>query len=183
MLGADRTERSPGIFGLAAIVAALAWLALGAIQATHPTFDDVLSSPIDYVNDGVFAVALVSTAIAVTGVNLMGIAPRLAALLVAGGYLLVAVGVLVGLAQGHSPDWFAAVGIPGNLLAIIGMVWLGVSIIRHRRLPIWAGGLAILAGLFAVVTAEVGTSAIAGVFWLYIAVQLVSPARERLRLA
>lgn len=180
MGGVDRAERPAGAFGLAALLGGLAWLLLGAIQAVNPTFDEVLDSPIDYVNDGTFTVALICTAVAVIGLHLAGIAPRPAALLVAGGYLLVALGVLAGLVQGHSPDWFAAVGVPGNLLAIIGMVWLGITIIRRRPLPIWAGVLAILAGLFAVVTAEVGTSAIAGIFWLYIGAQLVSSVRARL---
>jgi hypothetical membrane protein len=172
--------RPVGVYAIAAILGGLAWLVLGGIQAMNPTFDDVLESPIDYVNDGTFTVALVSTAVAVIGLHLAGIAPRPAALLVAGGYLLVAVGVFVGLLQGHSPRWFAAVGVPGNLLAVIGMVWMGITMIRRCPLPVWAGVLAILAGLFAVVTAENGTSVIAGVFWLYIGTQLFAPAHGKI---
>jgi hypothetical protein len=179
----ERSKRSINGFAMSAVVAAVAWLALAVIQAMNPTFDDVLNSPIDYTNDSVFTIALVSTAVAVIGLYLVGISPRPAALLVAGGYLLVATGVLAGLAQGHSPSWFAAVGIPGNLLGIIGMIWLGIAIIRHRSLPIWAGILAILAGLFAVVTSEFGTSVIAAIFWMYVGMQVYPHARDRLPLA
>jgi hypothetical protein len=70
--------------------------------------------------------------------------------------------------------------VPGNLLAVIGMVWMGITTIRRRPLPVWAGVLAILAGLFAVVTAENGTSVIAGVFWLYIGTQLFAPAHGKI---
>ncbi|HEV2122394.1 MAG TPA: hypothetical protein VGW38_06435, partial [Chloroflexota bacterium] len=59
------------------------------------------------------------------------------------------------------------------------MVWLGVAIIRRRPLPVWVGVLAILAGLFAVVGSEAGTSIIAAVFWLYIAARLLAPAPTR----
>ncbi len=180
MLGGDRAKRPADAFGLAALLGGLGWLVLGVVQATNPTFDGVLNSPIDYVNDGTFSVTLICTAVAVLGVHLAGIAPRPAALLVAGGYLLVAVGVIPALVLGHSPDWFAAVGVPGNLLAIVGMVWLGVAIIRRHTLPVWAGVLAILAGLFAVVAAEIGTSAIAGIFWLYMGAQLMSSRRAGL---
>lgn len=179
MHGIDRTARHTQAFGLAAILAGLGWLVIGVVQATNPTFDGVLNSPIDYVNDGTFAVTLICTAAAVIGVHLAGIAPRPAALLVATGYLLVAVGVIPALVLGYSPDWFVVVGLPGNLLAIIGMVWLGVAIIRRRPLPIWAGVLAILAGLFAVVMSELGTSVIAAAFWLYIGAHLLSPAPTR----
>lgn len=179
MRGIDRTVRNTEAFGVAAILGGLGWLVIGVVQATNPTFDGVLNSPIDYVNDGTFAVSLICTAAAVIGVHLAGIAPRPAALLVATGYLLVAVGVIPALVLGYSPDWFVVVGLPGNLLAIIGMVWLGVAIIRRHTLPVWAGVLAILGGLFAVATAEIGTSVIAGIFWLYIAARLLSPAPTR----
>lgn len=171
----DRIERRAEAFGVAAVLGGLAWLLLSVVQATNPTFDAVLDSPIDYVNDATFTVALVCTAVAVVGLKFVGIAPRPAALLVAGGYLLIAVGVVAGLALGHSPDWFVVVGLPGNLLAIVGMIWLGIAIIRRRTLPVWAGVLAILAGLFAVVMSELGTSAITGVFWLYIGARLLMP--------
>ena len=75
-------------------------------------------------------------------------------------------------APGASPGWFAAVGVPGNLLALVGMVWLGVAALRRRTLPIWAGVLAILAGLLAVALSEYGTSALAGAFWLYAGARL-----------
>ena len=81
--------------------------------------------------------------------------------------------LLAGLALGESPGWFAAVGVPGNLLAIVGMVWLGVAVLRRRTLPIRAGVLAILAGLLAVGLSEYGTSALAGAFWLYAGARLV----------
>lgn len=179
MRGIESTARHAEAFGLAAVLGALAWLVLSVVQATNLTFDEVLDSPIDYVSDGTFTVALVCTAVAIIGLKIAGVAPRPAALLVAGGYLLIAVGVIAGLVLGRSPDWFVVVGLPGNLLAIIGMVWLGVAIIRRHTLPVWAGVLAILAGLFAVVMSELGTSIFAAGFWLYIGARLLAPAPTR----
>ena len=179
MRGIDRTARHAEAFGLAAVLGGFAWLVLSVVQATNLIFDEILDSPIDYVNDGTFTVALVCTAVAMIGLKTAGVAPRPAALLAAGGYLLIAVGVIAGLVLGYSPDWFAIVGLPGNLLAIIGMIWLGVAIIRHRPLPIWVGVLAIFAGLFAVVMSELGTSIFAAVFWLYIGARLLAPTPTR----
>ena len=152
----------------AATGAALAWAVLAVVQLTNPTFDDELTSVTDYVNDAVFALALVTTAVAVVLLRVIGSPPVLPIRLVQLGYCLVAVGVGVGLASGHSPDWFAAVGIPGNLLAIVGMVWLGVHGLARGSLPRMIAALAIPTGLFTVVFAEFGSSAVAAAFWGYV---------------
>jgi hypothetical protein len=73
MFGVDRAKRPADALGLAAILGGLAWLVLGGIQAMNATFDDMLDSPLDYLNDGTFTIALICTAVAVIGVHLAGI--------------------------------------------------------------------------------------------------------------
>jgi hypothetical protein len=170
-------------FVTAALLAGSAWILEAGIQATNPTFTDVLDSPIDYLNVIAFTIALVATAIAAVGLYRTGFVGRIPAALVAIGYSLLAFGVAVGILLGESPEWFWVVGLPGNLMALIGMVWLGISIMRRKTLPVWVGVLAIAGGLFAVVMAEFGTSVIAGVFWLYIGSRFLEQERPRLSLS
>lgn len=152
----------------AGVVAALAWAGAAIIGLTNPTFDDQLTTTIDYVNDATFTVALVATAIAALHLLELGAASK-PLRMVQVGYLLVAVGVVAGLVLGHSPSWFAAVGVPGNLIALIGMVWVGVHGLVRRSLPRHLAVLAIPTGLLSVLGAEFGTSLIATAFWLLVA--------------
>lgn len=158
----------PAVLRASGVVAAAAWTLLAVVQLTNPTFDDQLTSAIDYVNDSTFTLALITSAIAGNALHLIG-RPRVVPVrLMQLGYVLVAVGVGVGLALGHSPSWFAAVGVPGNLLAIVGMVWLGIHGLARRSLPWWLAGLAIPTGLLTVLFAEFGTSLLAAGFWLLV---------------
>jgi hypothetical protein len=162
--------------GAAALVLAGALTILAAVHATHGTFDDQLSSSADYLNDGSFAVALIAFAFAVQGLRTLG-APRWPVRLASAGALLVAAGVAAALATGESPAWFAAVGIPGNLLWLVGTVALARWAWRARALPRW---LAVGIGLTvpsALVLAELGGSAIAAVAWAIIGLRwLGAPA-------
>ena len=150
--------------GAAALLLALALLVLAGVHATLGTFDDQLTTTADYLNDGSFSVALVAFAFAIQGLRTMG-APRWPVRLATTGAVLVAAGVAPALATGESPAWFAAVGVPGNLLWLIGTVALARWAWRSGALPRW---LAVGVGLTvpsALVLAEVGGSAIAAVVW------------------
>ena len=69
------------------------------------------------------------------------------------------------------PDWFIFLGGPGNLLAIVGWLILGVTSSRRRLLPRWTAVLGAVGGVFAVVFAEFGSEILIATFWLYIAFQ------------
>lgn len=145
----------------AAFAGAAAFLVLAGIHVTHGTFDDQLTSVVDYANDSAFTIALVGSAAAAQLLRGAG-AGRKAVALATFGPLLVAVGVVAGLILGHSPSWFAAVGVPGNLAWLAGLVALTVWHHRAKALPGWGYALPLLM-ISGVILAEFGGSIIAAV--------------------
>lgn len=114
-------------------------------------------------------VYLVGSIGAIIAIHRAHIASTRATRLIVGGYGLVAFGVAAGFVLREDPDWFAAVGIPGNLLAMAGWVTFGVAATRTRRLPTWAATLAAIGGVFAVLFSDFGSGVLIGCFWLYVA--------------
>jgi hypothetical protein len=170
------------LWGALTILAALAYLGLAAIQIPHGAFDDQLTTTIDYLNDGTFAAALLLSVAGIVALGAAIAAPRTAIILAALGQLLVFSGVVAGLASGESPSWFAAVGVPGNLLALIGMTMLAWHAWRTRALPAWLAVLMVLAVPVGVGVAEYGGSILPGLLWLIVGARLVRrtsrPSRE-----
>ncbi len=124
-----------------------------------------------------FFLTLVATVLAVAATAAAGVAPRTPAVLAILGYGAIAVGVFIGIVIGEDPDWFFVIGGPGNLLAAIGMVWIGVHVISSAVWPRWTGVLFILAGLFSVLFAELGTSILAVALWTVVGVRLTRENR------
>jgi hypothetical protein len=143
----------------ATFLGAAAFLALTGIHVTHGTFDDQLTSFADYANDTSFTIALIGSAAAAQLLRRAG-AGRKAVLAATFGPLLVAVGVVAGLILGHSPSWFAAAGVPGNLVWLAGLVALAVWHHRARVLPAWGYALPLIM-VFGVIVAEIGGSVVA----------------------
>ena len=168
-----------GLWGAMTVGAAIAYLVLALIQITHGTFDDQLTTPIDYANDGTFAAALLLSVVGVVALGAAIGAPRAAIALASVGQLLVLVGVVAGLATGESPSWVAAVGVPGNLLALIGMTMLARHAWRKRALPAWLAALLVLAVPIGVGVAEQGGSIVPGVLWLVVGARLVRAESQR----
>ena len=166
------------LWGALTILAAVAYLGLAAIQIPHGPFDDQLTTTIDYLNDGAFAAGLLLSVVGILALGAATAAPRAAIVLAALGQLLVFSGVVAGLASGESPSWFAAVGVPGNLLALIGMTMLAWHVWRTRALPAWLAVLMVLAVPVGVGVAEFGGSIVPGLVWLVIGGRLL---RERPR--
>jgi len=170
------------LWGALTILAAVAYLGLAAIQIPHGPFDDELTTTIDYVNDGTFAAALLLSVVGILALGAAIAASRAAIALAAVGQLLVFVGVAAGLLTGESPSWFAAVGVPGNLLALIGMTMLAWHAWRTKALPAWLAVLMVLAVPVGVGVAEYGGSVIPGLVWLLVGARLLQrasrPARE-----
>ncbi len=118
----------------ATLTGAGAFLALAGIHVTHGTFDAQLTSAVDYANDTLFTLGLLGAAAAAQLLRRHGAGAR-ATLLATFGPLLVAAGVVAGLVLGHSPSWFAAVGVPGNLLWLTGLILVAARALRAGTLP------------------------------------------------
>lgn len=163
---------------LAAAAAAVAFLVLAVIHATHGSFDDQLTNTTDYLNDASFTVALLGIATGLTVLRAGRPDPRWALEGAVLGAVLVAIGVGAGLALGHSPSWFAAVGVPGNLLLLVNTIRLARAICRENEWPRWVAigiGLTVPCG---VILAEFGSSAILAIVWAYVAGRLAAPRTQ-----
>ena len=99
----------------------------------------------------------------------LGDLPGKGPLLVAVGYGLLVVGVAAGLALREDPEWFAVLGLPGNLLASIGFIVAALAGWRSRRIPGWAALLLGVGGFVAILGAEFGTTVLIGCYWLWYA--------------
>ena len=155
------------------MLAALCYLVLTGIQVTNPAFDDELTTVVDYVNDGSFLAAMVLSVICLVGARGRLRWPATPVILAGVGQSLVSLGVAAGLVTGTSPDWFALVGLPGNLLAFVGYLWLGVWAWRHRAVPRWAAALLWFAIPVGVGVAEFGGSIVLALAWCGIGAQLL----------
>jgi hypothetical protein len=165
-------------YAAAAALAAVAYLGLTWIQATNPTFDAFFTTPLDWANELTFTAALLGSVTAMAGLVRLGLVPTRSGLAFVVGHGLVLLGMLAGLPLGHAPDWFAAVGVPGNLLALGGMVGVAMAAWRTGTWPRWVAVLMPLSVLLGVGLAEQGGSVFAAVLWAAIAYRLAAPQRS-----
>jgi hypothetical protein len=99
----------------------------------------------------------------------LGDLPGKGPLVVAVGYGLLVVGVAAGLALREDPEWFAVLGLPGNLLASIGFIMAALAGWRSGRIPGWAAMLLGVGGFVAILGSEFGTTVLIGCYWLWYA--------------
>jgi hypothetical protein len=157
-----------------AFLAAAAFAVGAGIHVTHGTFDSELTSTVDYANDIAFTLGLAGCATAAVPLGRAVSAARWARVAAIVGPLLVAIGVAAGLALGHSPSWFAAVGVPGNLMWLAGLIGIGRASARSRALPRWMA-YALPQGLVALLPfGEFGGSLLTALVWGCVGVQLLS---------
>ena len=159
------------ILSAATFAGAAAFLVLAGIHVTHGTFDDQLTTAVDYANDSAFTIALLGSAAAAQLLRSHGAGAK-GVFLATFGPLLVAVGVGAGLVLGHSPSWFAAAGVPGNLLWLAGLIVLAVWARRSRALPAWLAFALPLCVICGVGLGEFGGSVVAAVVLAAIAARL-----------
>ena len=160
------------------LVAAVAFAAGAAIHITHGTFDSELTSAVDYANDVAFSFGLAGCAAAAGPLGRLVGAPRWAVLAATVGPLLVLVGLVAGLALGHSPSWFAVVGVPGNLMWLAGLVGLGRATARSRALPRWVAYALPLSLIALLPFGEFGGSLLTAVLWGHLGLRAAT-ARAR----
>ncbi len=159
---------------LAAATTAIAFLVGAVVHATHGTFDDQLTTTADYMNDSAFAVALLGTVVGLMALRAGRSNPKWALEGAVAGACLVAIGVVTGLVLGHSPSWFAAVGVPGVLLLLVNTIRIAAAMWREAEWPRWVAvgiGLTVPCGI---ILAEVGAMAVLAIVWAYVAGRLLT---------
>jgi hypothetical protein len=136
----------------------------GSPQATFGSFSD-------WLRDLLFLGYLVLSVAAISAAHRTRVAPRAAFLLVTAGYGLIALGVAAGLVLQEDPSWFFVLGGPGILLSVAGFLTWAVLGARRRMLPVWGAVWCAVGGMFAILGAEAGLSAVVGSFWLWLSVR------------
>ncbi|MBJ7521615.1 MAG: hypothetical protein JHC84_18085 [Solirubrobacteraceae bacterium] len=149
----------------AAAVASAAFLVNAAIQVASPTFDPQISGTRDWANEITFTLAVAGALVGVLGLARSAIIERRPAHVAAFGFTLLLVGLLAGFPTAESPEWFAAVGAPGNALCLIGLGWAAVGAWRSETVPRAAIPLMPLSVLLGVGAAEVGGGLVAAAWW------------------
>lgn len=148
----------------AAAICGAAYVVLAVVLALTPPVEGDLEA-IDYVSDAAFVIALLTGAPALVVLG-SGVGARRPAIVAAGGQLVLAAGVLAGMAVGHATSWFAVFGVSGNAAALVGTAIIAVRGRRGGALPL---GSAVLLGLsvpIGVGLAGIGGSIVPGAFWL-----------------
>ena len=167
-----RTGRS-ALAGVTALLAAVAYLVLAGIQLTNPPFDGTLTSPIDYANDASFMAGMLFTIATLIGLRKHCGASKGAVIIATVGLAMVSAGVSVALVTGSDPEWFVVLGLPGNLLAWAGHIWLGVWAWRRRALPRWVAALLFVVVPVTLLLADLGGGILAGMLWCGIGAHLL----------
>lgn len=171
-------QSRPTLYVAAAAIAAVAAMVLTVIQVTNPTFDSEFTGSVDWANEISFTLLVAASLVAMWGMIREGIAPRVGGLIFIGGWGLLLIGLLPGFVLGYSPEWFAVAGIPGNLLALIGLTLSAVHIWRSRTLPRVIAVLLPLSVLIGVGAAEFGGSIVTAVVWGAIAIRLAESVAQ-----
>jgi hypothetical protein len=161
---------------IAALVVGIGFCVIAGIEIAYSgNFHGHYDHPREYLLDGVLFITLLGAALAARGFTPLLQAPRMPAALATIGPTLVAIGVLFGMIAGEDPSWFVALGGPGNLMWLIGTVWIGLWAWRTRAFTRFAAvGLALTVP-FGIVGAQAGSSVVVGIAWIYIAARVLGP--------
>jgi hypothetical protein len=166
----DARSRPSSLQTAAVIGAGLSAIAMALTQVLTPgppTAD--YESLSGLAREGLTLALLLFSIAAVLVSRRLGDLPGKGSLFVALGYGLLVVGVAAGLALREDPEWFAVLGLPGNLLASIGFIVAALAGWRSRRIPGWAAALLGVGGFVAILGAELGTTVLIGCYWLWYA--------------
>lgn len=166
------------LYVAAAAIAAVAGVVGTVIQLTNPTFDSEFTTTVDWVNEVTFTLFIAASMVAMWGMVREQIASRVGGMVFIAGQGLLLAGMLPGFALGYSPDWFVVVGLPGNLLALIGMTLIAVYSWRRRTLPRVIAALLPLSVLIGIGAAEFGGGVVTAIVWGAIAMRLSESTTE-----
>jgi hypothetical protein len=151
-------------------VAGLGYLVQAIMGLIKPQ-TEVFSGASDYILEVVFIIALIATIFALMGLHSLmtsryGRAGTLGFWLALAGTALMAVSAVATLFAGQNSLGIAFLG--GMLLAFIGYVILGISILRAQALPL-LGGLALIFGFpLSVFLSTLGGGILFGLAWLIV---------------
>jgi hypothetical protein len=154
----------------AAAVAAGAYAVLGLVVSWKGTGEGEYANTYEYVIGYALVIAVLAVAVAV---DLFRPRTKWGPLLARIGAGILAVGVMWGNLTGAELAWFAALGIPGNLLLFAGCLVIARALWPDGgRTRVFAVLLALSQPL-ALAGAEIGGGFVASAAWLIIAVGLV----------
>ena len=167
---------------IAGFVAGLGYIVQAIIGLIKPQ-TEVFSGSSDYVLEAVFIIALLSTVVALLGLHslkgaLYGRAGMVGLWLAVIGTALLALSAVVTLFAGRNSLGPAFLG--GTLLALIGYIVLGVSVLRARALPLW-GGLALMLGFPLSLVLSAFGGILFGLAWLSVGYLLLKKEMQRSR--
>lgn len=162
----------------AAVIASVAAVVNSVIQLTNPTFDSEFTSAVDWANELSFTLLVAASMVAMWGLVVTEFAPRRGGITFVTGQAILLAGLLPGFVLGHAPEWFAAAGLPGNLVALVGAVIVAVYAWRHATLGRVTAVLLPLSVLVGVGIAEHGGGLVAATVWGTVALRLAAPVSE-----
>lgn len=155
----------------AAVISGTAYLALAGLLAFSPPYEHQYTT-VNYASDAAFLIALLASIPAMLAFA-SSLDRQLPGVLYSCGAALLSGGVLAELAAGHALSWFVVVGVTGNLLGMIGTIWLAVVARRERAVPVALITLLVLYVPIGVGVAGIGGSIVPAMFWLALSLQLV----------
>jgi hypothetical protein len=165
----------------ASALAGAAYLALAGLLAFSPPNEHEFTT-VNYVTDVAFLIALLASIPAMLALaELLG--KRLPGVLYSCGSALLAGGVFAGLVAGHELSWFVVVGVSGNLLGLVGTIWLAVLARRARVLPPAMVALLVLYVPIGIGVAGIGGSIVPALFWLAVTVRSMRGLQPQLQQA
>jgi hypothetical protein len=148
--------------GLAALVIAI------YMVGWQPEYQEYASVQ-DRVTDGIFVAYLVTGVLGALAAARDGLAPRVVAYLIGGGYTLVLSAVVTMNILEREPSWFMFLAGPGQLAAMAGFVTWAVWGRRHDVLTRAAAALCAVGGLTAIIGSRAGLSVLIAGFWFMLA--------------
>lgn len=163
--------------GLGAVLAGALYALQGVVILFAP-LGPVLDTPLDYLVEMVFIVALLGTLAAIAGLHALqrDVYGRLGA----GGSLTAFVGIALILISAIATvlTGVQTLGLAffvGDWAALVGFVLLGAATLRGGKLPRWCGVSLIVGGFpFAVVLGNAGSGLLLGVVWASVGYALLA---------
>lgn len=165
--------------GIAAMVAGAAYAGQGVMNLLVPQ-SEAFATLSDYLIEAVFIVALLATLTAIVGLHALhrgrygrlGTAGSLVAL-VGHALLLLSAAATLLLAR----EALGGAFVLGLLAALLGLVLLGVAILRARVLPRYCGVLLIVAFPLSIVLESYGGGVLLGITWALVGYAVLADGR------
>jgi hypothetical protein len=172
-------------FSFAAVAGGLCWIVSAVLNVAAGSNDDeriVLSGSFDYLLFVMFASAFALTVPGLLALHAHqrgadGRLGRVGAVVAAVGVGAQFVVIATLVANGGDGPWFDVAAPLAILTWFVGSIALGVAIRRAGQMPGWVGIALPIVTLFAIATAEYGTSVAIGVFLIVVGLRIAKATR------